>query len=44
MHRIITIRVTQEDFEYITKQCKKERLPKSAWIRRKLMFQDLITK
>jgi len=44
MNKIITIRVTEEDFEYITKECKKERLPKSAWIRRKLMFKDLTTK
>ena len=41
MNKIITIRVTQEDFEYITKECKKERLPKSAWIRRKLLFKEI---
>lgn len=44
MNKIITIRVTQEDFEYITNECKKERLPKSAWIRRKLLFEEIDNK
>ncbi len=43
MNKIITIRVTQEDFEYITNECEKERLPKSAWIRRKLLFEEIGT-
>ncbi len=41
MNKIITIRVTQADFDYISKECKKERLPKSAWIRRKLFLKEI---
>ena len=41
MNKIITIRVSKEDFNYITDECKKERLSKSAWIRRKLLYNNI---
>jgi len=41
MNKIITIRVSKEDFNYITDECKKERLSKSAWIRRKLLYKNI---
>jgi|TARA_R110001599_G_scaffold11116_3_gene53383 hypothetical protein len=38
MNKLVTIRFSDEDFIYITKEAKKERLSRSSWVRRKVFL------
>ena len=43
MERMVSMRLSEKDNEYIETQAKKERLSKSSWIRRKIFLKLLLT-
>jgi len=40
MERMVSMRLSEKDNEYIETQAKKERLSKSSWIRRKIFLNN----